>query len=53
LLDREFASVGVRLASNPNIDYVQQLRSGMEALRPIRDDWAQWAQPAKNNVSKR
>ena len=54
LLDREFVNIDVQLASNPNIDYVQQLRSGMEALKPIRDTWAQWAEPkpAKYIVSK-
>jgi hypothetical protein len=45
LLDKEFVKIGVQLASNPNIDYLQQLKSGMEALQPIRDAWSQWAEP--------
>lgn len=47
-LDREFNAISTQLSANPNLDYVQQLRTKMDELKTIRDRWADWAKPAQS-----
>jgi hypothetical protein len=47
LLDSEFNTVETQMLSQPDMDYVQQLKDRMSKLKPIRDSWAQWAHPGK------
>jgi len=42
-LDSAFNDVGMRLRIDPNLDYVHRLKQKMDELKPIRDDWAKWA----------
>jgi len=47
-LDLEFTSVGAEARINPEMDYVRELKLRMDALKPIRDTWAQWAELKTN-----
>jgi hypothetical protein len=43
LLDMEFNTIEMQMNANPNLDYLHQLTARIQALKPIRDPWAQWA----------
>ena len=52
LLDSEFNTIGAQLRANPNLDYLSQLTAKMDELKPIRNDWAEWAQPQDSEGEK-
>ena len=47
LLDSEFNRIGMQMRLNPDLDYLRQFTDKMDELKPIRDAWAQWANPRK------
>jgi hypothetical protein len=43
LLNSEFHAVQIQLRTQPGLDYLGELRSRTEKLKPTRDAWAEWA----------
>jgi hypothetical protein len=42
-INLEFYAVAAKVRTNPNVDYLSELKVSIEKLKPIRDRWAEWA----------